>query len=112
MSLDLSALRAQLQSENIDILRLVYADVLGIPRSKDLVVSQMEKAAAHGPAFCQGVWVTNTRGGVLDGHGSISDGLSDFVSRIDPSTIRKLPWEPGVAYAVVDAFEQIGRAHV
>jgi hypothetical protein len=31
MSLDLSALRAQLQSENIDILRLVYADVLGIP---------------------------------------------------------------------------------
>ena len=43
MSLDLSALRAQLQSENIDILRLVYADVLGIPRSKDLVVSQMER---------------------------------------------------------------------
>jgi glutamine synthetase len=41
MSLDLSALRKQLQSENIDILRLVYADVLGIPRSKDLVVSQM-----------------------------------------------------------------------
>jgi glutamine synthetase len=108
MSLDLSALRTQLQSENIDILRLVYADVLGIPRSKDLVVSQMEKAAAHGPAFCQGVWVTNTRGGVLDGHGSISDGLSDFVSRIDPSTIRKLPWEPGVAYAVVDAFEPNG----
>ena len=108
MSLDLSALRAQLKSENIDILRLVYADVLGIPRSKDLVVSQIEKAAAHGPAFCQGVWVTNTRGGVLDGHGSISDGLSDFVSRIDSNTIRKLPWEPGVAYAVVDAFEPNG----
>jgi glutamine synthetase len=108
MSLDLSALRAQLQSENIDILRLVYADVLGIPRSKDLVVSQMEKAAAHGPAFCQGVWVTTTRGGVLDGHGSISSGLSDFVSQIDPSTIRKLPWEPGVAYAIVDAYEPNG----
>jgi glutamine synthetase len=108
MSLDLSALRAQLQSENIDILRLVYADVLGIPRSKDLIVSQMEKAAEHGPAFCQGVWVTTTRGGVLDGHGSISSGLSDFVSRIDPSTIRKLPWEPGVAYAIVDALEPNG----
>ena len=108
MSLDLSALRAQLQSENIDILRLLFADVLGLPRSKDLVVSQMEKAAAHGPAFCQGIWVTNTRGGVLDGHGSISSGLSDFVSRIDPNTIRKLPWEPGVAYAIVDAFEPNG----
>jgi hypothetical protein len=31
MSLDLSALRTQLQSDNIDILRLVYADVLGHP---------------------------------------------------------------------------------
>ena len=108
MSLDLAALRSKLQNENIDVLRLVYADVLGIPRSKDLLVSQMEKAAAHGPAFCQGVWVTTTRGGLLDGHGSISDGLSDFVSRIDPSTIKNLPWEPGVAYAIVDAFEPNG----
>jgi glutamine synthetase len=108
VSLDLAALRSKLQNENIDVLRLVYADVLGIPRSKDLLVSQMEKAAAHGPAFCQGVWVTTTRGGVLDGHGSISDGLSDFVSRIDPSTIKNLPWEPGVAYAIVDAFEPNG----
>ena len=30
------------------------------------------------------------------------------MSRIDPATIRKLPWEPGVAYAVVDAFEPNG----
>ena len=105
---DLSEVRQGLQDDGIDVLRLIYSDVLGITRSKDLLVSQLERAAAHGPAFCQGVWVTNTRGGVLDGHGSISDGLPDLVSRLDPSTIRKMPWEPGVAYAIADAFEPNG----
>lgn len=105
---DLSDVRQGLQDDGVDVLRLIYSDVLGITRSKDLLVSQLERAAAHGPAFCQGVWVTNTRGGVLDGHGSISDGLPDLVSRLDPDTIRKMPWEPGVAYAIADAFEPNG----
>ncbi len=108
MAADLTEIRTDLQAQDIDILRLVYADVLGINRSKDLMVSQLERAAAHGPAFCQGVWVTNTRGGVLDGHGSISEGLPDLVSRLDPSTIRSMPWEPGVAMAIADAFEPDG----
>ncbi len=105
---DLSDVRQGLQDDGVDVLRLIYSDVLGITRSKDLLVSQLERAAAHGPAFCQGVWVTNTRGGVLDGHGSISDGLPDLVSRLDADTIRKMPWEPGVAYAIADAFEPNG----
>lgn len=105
---DLSDVRQGLQDDGVDVLRLIYSDVLGITRSKDLLVSQLERAAAHGPAFCQGVWVTNTRGGVLDGHGSISDGLPDLVSRLDATTIRTMPWEPGVAYAIADAFEPNG----
>lgn len=105
---DLAAFCADLKKRNIDVLRILFADVLGISRSKDLLVSQLEKSGAHGSAFCQGVWVTTTRGGVLDGHGSISDGLSDMVSQIIPSTFRTLPWEPGVAYVVVDAQEPDG----
>jgi glutamine synthetase len=105
---DLAEVRQGLQDDGIDVVRLIYSDVLGIPRSKDLLVSQLERAGSNGPAFCQGVWVTNTRGGVLDGHGSISDGLPDLVTRLDPSTIRPIPWEPGVAYAVADSFEPSG----
>ena len=108
MTVDLAELRQELQDRGIDVLRLIYPDVLGITRSKDLLVSQIERAAAHGPAFCQGVWVTNTRGGVLDGHGSISDGLPDLVSRLDATTIRTVPWEPGLAYVIADAFEPNG----
>lgn len=108
MQHDLAELRARLQEQGIDIVRLVFSDVLGITRSKDLMVSQIERAAHNGPAFCQGTWVTTTHGDVLDGHGSVSDGLPDLITRIVPETIRPIPWEPGVAIVVADAFEPNG----
>jgi glutamine synthetase len=104
MKQDLLGLKAELQGRGIDVLRLIYADVLGITRSKDLLVSQLERGAHNGPAFCQGVWVTTTRGGVLDANNIASDGLTDLVSQLDPNTITPMPWEPGVAYVIADAF--------
>ena len=109
--LDLADVRAGLQARGIDVLRVLYSDVLGITRSKDMLVTQMERALGHGPTFCQGVWVTTTQGDVLDGHGSVSDGLPDLVTQIVPSTIRDLPWEPGVAYVVADVYEPDGSPH-
>ncbi|HAM27989.1 MAG TPA: glutamine synthetase, partial [Microbacteriaceae bacterium] len=104
MSTDVAALRSQLEAKGIDVLRLIYPDILGITRSKDLLVSQLERSAANGPTFCQGVWVTTTRGGVLDGNDIMSRGLPDLVTRIDASTLTMMPWEPGVAMVVADAF--------
>lgn len=103
MSHDLIALRDSLQDQGIDVLRFIYADVLGIARSKDVLVSQLDKAAHNGPAFCQGVWVTTTGGDVLDAVNIASDGLQDLVSSIEPDTITPLPFEPGVAYVIADA---------
>lgn len=110
MTIDAHTLRTDLEAKGIDVLRLVYADILGITRSKDLLVSQLERTASGGPTFCQGVWVTTTQGGVLDGNDIMSDGLRDLVSRIDPATVTPMPWEPGVAYAIADAFEPDGSA--
>ena len=110
MTLDTAVLRTDLEARGVDVLRLVYADILGITRSKDLLVSQLERTATNGPTFCQGVWVTTTRGGVLDGNDIMSDGLQDLVSRIDPTSVTLMPWEPGVAFAIADAFEPDGAA--
>lgn len=106
MSVDVAALRAELDARGIDVLRLIFPDILGITRSKDLLVSQLEKAKS--PAFCQGLWVTTTRGGVLDGNDIMSSGLPDLVTRIDPSTLTMMPWEPGVAMVIADAFNPDG----
>ncbi len=108
MQQELADVRRDLETQGIDILRLLWPDVLGLPRSKDITVSQLERAAGHGPAFCQATWTTTTRGDVLDGHGSLQDGLSDMVSRLDATTIRPLPWEEGVAYAIADIDEPDG----
>lgn len=110
MSFDAAALRSELEAKGIDVLRLIYADILGIARSKDLLVSQLERTAVSGPTFCQGVWVTTTQGGVLDGNDIMSNGLPDLVSRIDPSTVTIMPWEPGVALVIADAFNPDGSA--
>lgn len=100
---DLAETRRVLETQGIDVVRLIFTDLLGITRSKDLLVSQLERSAAHGPAFCQGTWVTTTRGGVLDaGTGSFGDGLPDMVASLDTDTIRPIPWLPGVAYAIAD----------
>jgi glutamine synthetase len=108
MGTDVVALQAQLEAEGIDVLRLIYPDVLGITRSKDLLVSQFSHSIAKGATFCQGVWVTTTRGGVLDGDGIMSNGLPDLVATVDTSTLTPMAWEPGVALIVADAFNPDG----
>jgi glutamine synthetase len=100
---DLAETRRILETQGIDVVRLIFTDVLGLTRSKDLLVSQLERSAAHGPAFCTGTWVTTTHGDVLDaGVGSFGDGLPDMVAKLDTDTIRPIPWIPGVAYAIGD----------
>jgi glutamine synthetase len=102
MTLDIPALQADLQTKGIDVLRLIFPDVLGITRSKDLLVSQLHHTKS--PMFCQGVWVTTTGGDVLDGNHIMSSGLPDLLTQIDPNTLAMMPWEPGVAMVVADAF--------
>ena len=103
MSKSLESLQKELKSKNIDVLRVIYLDILGVIRAKDMLVSQLGRINHGGPGFCQGVCVTTTGGDVLDGNNLVSDGLEDFVSQVVPESWRPLPWEPGVAYAVAGA---------
>jgi len=97
-------LKQELRSLGVDVLQVMYADVLGMTRSKYVLTNELEKGVSHGPSFCQGVWVTTNRGGVLDAGNIASDGLQDFVTKMDSNRVRKLPFEPGMACTVVDAF--------
>jgi glutamine synthetase len=103
MGSSLESLQKELKSKNIDVLRVIYLDILGVIRAKDMLVSQLGRINHGGPGFCQGVWVTTTGGDVLDGNNLVTDGLEDFVSQVVPESWRPLPWEPGVAYAVAGA---------
>lgn len=104
MSNAIHLIRDRLEKEGLDILRVMFADILGTTRSKYVLASELERGVKHGPAFCQGVWVTANNGGVLEAGNIIGDGLQDFVTKLDPKTIKNLPYEPGMACAIVDAF--------
>lgn len=103
MERSLLHLQTELIEAGIDVLRVIYADILGTTRAKDMLVSELGRVSHGGPAFCQGVWVTTTHGDVLDGGSVLTDGLEDFISQIVPGSWRPMPWEPGVAYAVAGA---------
>ena len=104
MSKEYADLKKELKSLGVDVLQVMYADVLGMTRSKYVLTTELEKGLNHGPSFCQGVWVTTNRGGVLDAGNIASDGLQDFVTKVDTKNIRKLPYEEGIACTVADAF--------
>ena len=104
MSKEYADLKKELKSLGVDVLQVMYADVLGMTRSKYVLTTELEKGLNHGPSFCQGVWVTTNRGGVLDAGNIASDGLQDFVTKVDTKNIRKLPYEDGIACTVADAF--------
>ena len=112
MSKSLEHLQKELKAANIDVLRVIYLDILGVIRSKDLLVSQLDQVSHGGPAFCQGIWVTTTGGDVLDAQNIISDGLQDFISQIVPESWRELPWEPGVAYVAAGANNPDGTSNL
>ena len=103
MTNEYAELKQELQRLGVDVLQVMYADVLGMARSKYVLTNELEKGLGHGPSFCQGVWVTTNRGGVLDAGNIASDGLQDFVTKVGTSIVRKVPFEPGIACTVVDA---------
>lgn len=103
----LTALQQELSAAGMDVLRVVYLDVLGVIRAKDMLVSQLHRIE-HGPTFCQGVWVTTTGGDVIDGNNILTDGLEDFITTVVPESWRPLPYEPGVAVVVAGAINPDG----
>ncbi len=102
------AAQAGLEADQIDVVRLGYADLIGAERGRDLLVSHFARTVGHGVAFCRSVYGTSPLGGVVDIEGGLSDGLPDVIALPDLSTLKPLPWEPGVAHVIADVFNPDG----
>ncbi len=92
---DLAALRDQ----GIHTIRVVYPDLHGICRGKDVPIEVFERVAAHGLAFCSAVMTTDLRHTPVLGQ---EIGYPDLVAHADRSKITPLPWVPGVAWCLAD----------
>ena len=94
-SQDVTAVIEQLRSQDIDVVRVSYSDMIGIDRGRDVLLSELPAALGHGLPFSRGVYHTSPMGDVVQIQGGIEAGLPDIHVRPDLGTLAPLPWEPG-----------------
>ncbi len=96
-----TALRAQ----DIDVVRVVYPDLLGADRARDVLVDHLPAAVRSGLTFCRAVYHTSPQDDVIPMPGGLAAGMPDISVRPDLATLHALPWEPGVAWCLGDALD-------
>jgi glutamine synthetase len=90
----------ELGERGIDILRVLYPDLHGIARGKDVPLREFRHVADKGLAFCMAIMGTDLRHTPVIPFGA----YPDLVARPDLSTLRVLPWEPGVVACLADLY--------
>jgi glutamine synthetase len=78
----------------ITTIRLLYPDLHGIARGKDVPASEFDHVVEKGLCFCSAIMGTDLRHTPVVGG---EEGYPDLIARPDLSTMLTLPWEPGVA---------------
>ena len=88
-----------LSDSSVSTVRVIYPDLHGVPRGKDVPLSAFDRVSDHGLAFCAAVMATDLRHTPVLG-GEI--GFPDLMARPDLASLTLLPWEPGVACCIAD----------
>ena len=79
--------------------RVLFPDLHGVPRGKDVPVSEFDHVADHGIGFCSAVMGTDLRHTPVVGG---EEGYPDMRAVPDMSTLTAVPWEPGVSTVIAD----------
>ncbi|MEU7582657.1 glutamine synthetase family protein [Streptomyces sp. NPDC041068] len=96
-----------LRANHTDVVRVVYPDLIGADRGRDVLLGHLPSACGHGLTFCRAVYHTTPRGDVVPVAGGLDAGLPDICVHPDLDTLRPLPWEPGVAWCLGDTIDPL-----
>jgi glutamine synthetase len=80
-------------------IRVLYPDLHGVARGKDVPIAAFDHVLDHGLRFCAAVMGTDLRHTPVVGG---DEGYPDLIARPDMTTMATLPWEPGVASCLAD----------
>jgi glutamine synthetase len=89
--------------------RLLYSDLHGIARGKDIPIAEFDHVIESGLCFCTAVMGTDLRHTPVWGG---DEGYPDLVARPDLATMATLPWEPEVAVCLADLSPADGGAAI
>ena len=99
---------AELVTQDIDVVRVGYSDLMGSERGRDILVNRFARTVGDGVAFCRSVYGTTPMGDVVDIEGGLAAGLPDVLAFPDISTLQVVPWEKGVAHVIADVYNPDG----
>ena len=97
------------QTVPITSVRVLYPDLHGVARGKDVPIGEFDHAIASGLSFCTAVMGTDLRHTAVRGS---DEGYPDLVARPDMGTMAPLPWEPGVAVCLANLEPVAGGAPI
>jgi glutamine synthetase len=90
--------------------KVAAADIDGVLRGKYISLDKFGSAVESGLGFCDVIFGWDICDVLLDNVKITGwhTGYPDFVAKIDTSTFRLIPWEPGTALFLLDLYERDG----
>ena len=82
-------------------MRLLYTDLHGVARGKDIPIGHFPELCEDGVTFCAVVMGTDLAHTPVVGG---EEGYVDFAIRPDLTTLRRVPWQPEVAWCLGEAW--------
>jgi glutamine synthetase len=105
---DPEAAVASLRGQGVRAVRLLYTDLHGVARGKDIPLGHFVELVEEGVAFCAAVMGTDLAHTPVVGG---EEGYVDFAVRPDLETIRVVPWQPEIAWCLGEAWRLDGSDH-
>jgi glutamine synthetase len=84
----------------VEIVRVLWSDLHGVARGKDVLVDAFPKIQEHGISFARASLLTDLGANPVEGPESTKSGWPDAVARPDPDTVIRL--DPDVLLCVAD----------
>jgi glutamine synthetase len=105
---DPEAAVAALRGQGVRAVRVLYTDLHGIARGKDIPLGHFVELFEDGIAFCAAIMGTDLAHTPVVGG---EEGYVDFAIRPDLETMRVVPWQPEIAWCLGEAWSIDGADH-
>jgi glutamine synthetase len=109
--MDLKTIQDLLTQHNITKIKVGGFDIDGILRGKYISPEKFSSAAEGGLGFCDVIFGWDSSDVLYDNVQVTGwhTGYPDALAKIDLSTFRLIPWEPGVAFFILDFYDSAGQ---
>src|SRR5437867_5189511 len=108
--MDLKTVQTLLSEHSITKIKVGGFDIDGVLRGKYISRDKFDSAAQTGLGFCDVIFGWDSSDALYDNVKITGwhTGYPDALARIDLSTFRIIPWEPGTAFFLLDLYDSAG----